>query len=201
MIGPLFKSVLPLLGASLVFACGTEGGNENNADPSGEAATGGESSSGGGASGGTDSGGQGATGGDTGTGGTPAAGTGGTSASGATGGTDDGGAAGAGGDETADFDFDYNAPVETHDPCANTNVPALPVPVDMYIMLDSSGSMVRDDNNNRVYKWENAVLALKNFFKDPQMAGNGVALQEFSGTGCGARSNPAVQMQDLPGAT
>ncbi len=199
MIGPLFKFALPLLGASLAFACGTEGGSENEAEPGGGAATGGQSSSGGGggASGGTDSGGEGATGGDPGTGGASAAGTGGTSASGATGGeggSDDGGAAGAGGDETADFDFDYNAPVEEYDPCANTNVPALPVPVDMYIILDSSGSMSGT-------KWTNAKKALNNFFSDPAMAGNGVALQDFDSTGCSALSTPAVAMQDLPSHT
>src|SRR5262249_10203418 len=59
------------------------------------------------------------------------------------------------------------------DTCAATSSKAEPVPVDLFIMLDKSGSM---DQNN---KWINVSAALISFFQDPMSAGLSVALRFF----------------------
>jgi hypothetical protein len=111
-----------------------------------------------------------------------------------------------------DVNFQYDAPVEdgsvTQDSaCATTSVEAQPVPLDMYIMLDRSGSMGSDCNigSTTTSKWCYSVNALYNFFNAPTSAGMGVALQYFpiSGYQCGgnggACATPAVALGLLPG--
>ncbi|WP_437954838.1 hypothetical protein WME76_25105 [Sorangium sp. So ce119] len=62
--------------------------------------------------------------------------------------------------------------------CAGETSTAELVPLDLYIMLDASGSM--DENISRnVTKWDAVTQALEAFFTDPQSAGLGVGLQYF----------------------
>jgi hypothetical protein len=61
--------------------------------------------------------------------------------------------------------------------CASQSSKGQLQPLDMYIMLDQSGSM--KDNN----KWGNVTSALNAFVAQPSMAGVGVGLQYFGVTG------------------
>ncbi|WP_437630330.1 VWA domain-containing protein [Sorangium sp. So ce854] len=62
--------------------------------------------------------------------------------------------------------------------CAGETSTAELVPLDLYIMLDASGSM--DERiSTSVSKWEAVTEALEAFFTDPQSAGIGVGLQYF----------------------
>jgi hypothetical protein len=62
--------------------------------------------------------------------------------------------------------------------CAGDRVMGEPVPVDVYVMLDISGSM-RDVSGGSVSKWESVKSALGAFFSDPSSAGLSVAIQYF----------------------
>lgn len=62
--------------------------------------------------------------------------------------------------------------------CAGETSTAELVPLDLYIMLDASGSM-EDRLPTRNTKWEAITAALEAFFTDPQSAGLGVGLQYF----------------------
>ncbi|MGK4003458.1 hypothetical protein WMF31_12585 [Sorangium sp. So ce1036] len=62
--------------------------------------------------------------------------------------------------------------------CAGETSTAELVPLDLYIMLDASGSM-EDRLPTRDTKWEAVTEALEAFFTDPQSAGLGVGLQYF----------------------
>jgi hypothetical protein len=78
------------------------------------------------------------------------------------------------------------------------------MPLDIYIMLDKSGSMGNDCNvgQSTSSKWCRAINALAGYVQDPSAAGNRVALHFFSGTGnCdGAHyANPVVTLGLLPG--
>ncbi|MEP7052346.1 MAG: vWA domain-containing protein [Pseudomonadota bacterium] len=55
---------------------------------------------------------------------------------------------------------------------------AEPIPLDMYIMLDTSGSM-KDQTSARTSKWAAVKAALKSFLEDQSSAGLGVGLQFF----------------------
>jgi len=59
--------------------------------------------------------------------------------------------------------------------CADMITPGMPVPVDVYVMLDISGSMVSPDPA----KWTGVKSALSSFFSDPTSAGLSVAIQYF----------------------
>lgn len=64
--------------------------------------------------------------------------------------------------------------------CASATQKAQQVPLDLYIMADSSGSM--DDfiaTNSTTTKWQAVTAALKTFIQDPQSAGLGVGIQYF----------------------
>ena len=63
----------------------------------------------------------------------------------------------------------------TADTCADMITPGMPVPVDVYVMLDISGSMVDPDPS----KWASVKSALGAFFSDPTSAGLNVAIQYF----------------------
>ena len=153
---------------------GSSGGGTGGGSSGGASAGG--SSSGGAATGGSSSGGA-STGGSSG-GGTGGGGTGG----GSTGGTSSGGSAGDAG--LPDVTFSYDGPVEEDgsigDACAATSVKAEPAPLDMFIMLDNSGSMGADCNIGQatVSKWCYSINALSQFFQSAP-AGTGVALQYF----------------------
>jgi hypothetical protein len=64
------------------------------------------------------------------------------------------------------------------DSCVSARVEAERVPVDMYIMLDRSGSMLAETGVGPT-KWDATREALDNFIKDPQSEGLGVGLQYF----------------------
>ncbi|HEX7451342.1 MAG TPA: hypothetical protein VF294_03620 [Polyangiaceae bacterium] len=64
------------------------------------------------------------------------------------------------------------------DECAAHVSTAQPIPLDMYIMLDSSGSML-DPTSTTVTKWDAVKTALTSFLNDSASAGLGVGLQFF----------------------
>jgi len=72
--------------------------------------------------------------------------------------------------------------------CAGQTSKAETVPLDMYLMLDKSGSMLEGTGmgGQGVSKWDAVTQALEAFFNDPQSAGLGVGLQYFP------RSYPGV---------
>lgn len=81
--------------------------------------------------------------------------------------------------------------------CASESRQAKLTPLDMYIMLDATGSMLQND------KWGAVTKALTAFVKDGGSAGIGVALQYFSlpTNACDPNTyaTPAVAMAELPG--
>jgi len=76
--------------------------------------------------------------------------------------------------------------------CATESKTANPVPLDLFIMLDQSGSM-DDPLQAGGTKWTAVTTALKGFFQDPSNAGLGVGLQYFpldsGGGACGVFCN------------
>jgi len=62
--------------------------------------------------------------------------------------------------------------------CAGDRVMGEPVPVDVYVMLDISGSML-DASGGTTTKWDAVKSALGTFFNDPGSAGLSVAIQYF----------------------
>lgn len=65
--------------------------------------------------------------------------------------------------------------------CAGSTVKGELIPLDMYIMLDKSGSMLSQTGaaGNGPTKWDAVTNALKAFFQDPGSAGLGVGIQFF----------------------
>jgi hypothetical protein len=87
------------------------------------------------------------------------------------------------------------------DTCAATEIGATLVPVNLYIMLDKSGSMAQNN------KWPSVTAALIAFFQDPASAGLRVALRFFPDAGCDGQtcdvqvcSVPAVDVGPLTAA-
>lgn len=68
--------------------------------------------------------------------------------------------------------------------CAGTTSQAEQIPLDIYLMLDSSGSMY-DKTGAGPSKWDAVTQALSAFFSDPQSSGLGVGLQHFPLLGTG----------------
>ena len=64
------------------------------------------------------------------------------------------------------------------DSCVTSRAEAERVPVDMYIMLDRSGSMLAETGAGPT-KWDATREALDNFIQDPRSQGLGVGLQYF----------------------
>jgi Mg-chelatase subunit ChlD len=62
--------------------------------------------------------------------------------------------------------------------CATQSATAQVLPLDLYMMLDTSGSMV-DLTASGVTKWDSVKAALTAFFNDPSSAGIGVGVQYF----------------------
>ena len=124
--------------------------------------------------------------------GNPGSGTAGSTGTGATGAT--GGDAGV---PDVSFDFDAGQPdtaLNNETACAETKAEAELAPLDMYVMLDRSGSMsvpqadVADGDcnvgENVDSRWCYAINALDGFFGAPSSSGMGVALQYFPNNGC-----------------
>lgn len=79
--------------------------------------------------------------------------------------------------------------------CAGESHQAEQVPLAIYILLDSTGSMLDQG------KWPAATSAINTFVNDPLSAGIKVAIQAFSGDGpCDGSvyDTPAVEMDGLP---
>lgn len=62
--------------------------------------------------------------------------------------------------------------------CAGTSVKAEPVPLDIFVMLDQSGSMSMDAGNN-LSRWQTVRTALQTFVLDPKSDGIGFGIQYF----------------------
>jgi len=79
--------------------------------------------------------------------------------------------------------------------CTGSTVQATLVPLDIFIMLDKSGSMSDKTGTmgQGVPKWDAVTQALKAFFADPQSSGIGVGLQFFPLTALGAPSSCGSQ--------
>jgi hypothetical protein len=192
-----------VLGLAWLFAvtagCGTgsSGAQHNGAGGSGGASNGGNGgkagSSNGGSAGSNAGGTSGSAGADSGV-----AGSSGTAGSGAGGGPTDSGA--------SDITFTYDAPVgdgSTKDACATYTEKAQLAPLDMYIMLDNSGSMGLPTNHGACAglgsgtKWCHAKAALNGFFAT---SNDGIALATFTGDNCTPLPAwPNVPLGDLPG--
>ena len=114
-----------------------------------------------------------------------------------------------------DVIFNYDArPQDTGvgDGCASVTARAEASPLDMYIILDNSGSMHEPQPQPPLgngdctigqsvdSKWCRAINALNGFFNAGSSVGMGVALQYFNigGDNCAPKSTPAVAMQNLP---
>jgi hypothetical protein len=149
--------VAPLLTFGVMSACSAgKGGSNRLGDP-------------------TDTGGAGATGGS----GTGGAGTS-SGASGGTGGTAvvvmTGGASGTAGASGAGMQGSGGSMITE---CAGDMEMGMPVPLDVYVMLDISGSMLDPSGTSGVTKWDAVKSALSAFFADMQSAGLSVAIQYF----------------------
>jgi hypothetical protein len=129
-------------------------------------------------------------------------GSGGVAASSASGGTAGTGAR-PGIDANADVDFSYDAPLHDGDltqdsACATATAEAKPVPLDIYLMQDSTGSMGMSSG-----KWEHCETALNSFVTSPTQAGNRLALKFFDSDirlNCDGSyyANPDVPLTALP---
>jgi hypothetical protein len=149
--------LVPVLTFGVMSACSAgKGGSKTLGDPTD---TGGTSGTGTG-SGGTSSGASG--------------GTGGTSTIVMTGGAS--GASGASGTAGTGMQGSGGSMITE---CAGNVEMGMPVPVDVYVMLDISGSMLDPSGTSGVTKWDAVKSALSAFFTDMQSAGLSVAIQYF----------------------
>lgn len=185
---------LPLAAALLLhYGCGS---SDETIGPPG---TGGGAASGAGSG----TGGIGFGGSSTGTTGTGTAQTGGSGQGASGGGT---GLADAG---DFDADFGYDAPpfdADLGDACVDEVATADPVPLDIYFMLDRSGSMGTDCNvgSTTASKWCRAINSIAGYIQDASATGNQAAIQYFPLSGddpCGGslQASPAVGLGLLPG--
>jgi hypothetical protein len=151
-----FGLIVPILAIGLMGACSAGKKAPSNLDPE---ATGGSMGGAGGSTGGSTS---------MGTGGSFAL----TGGSNGTGGSIAGGSSGSAGMGTGGSDFQE---------CAESKETGMPVPVDVYVMLDISGSMLDPAGGatSTTSKWDAVKSALSAFFNDAQSAGLSVAIQYF----------------------
>ncbi|HXK20087.1 MAG TPA: hypothetical protein VNG33_19885, partial [Polyangiaceae bacterium] len=64
--------------------------------------------------------------------------------------------------------------------CAGTLIQAQRIPLDMYVMLDQSGSMLDPTvGNAKITKWQAVSSALNDFVSDPASDGLGIGIQTF----------------------
>lgn len=190
-------TTLGALGA--LFAACSAGGD---GDGGGSGASAGTGQGGGSASGGSASG--GAAGG--GSGGTSSGGVAGGGASGGSSGSS--GTSGGGGDaDVPDVSFSYDGPTDDDggvgDACAAVTVKAQLVPLDLYVVLDRSGSMVNSALGP--HRWPPVRDALNSFFQSANTAGIGIALTMFAHptkSQCvpASYATPLVAMAALPGS-
>jgi len=105
-----------------------------------------------------------------------------------------------------DVSFYYDAPVKdsaltSDSSCAQIVTTATPKPLDMYVMLDQSGSMGADCNlgSATASKWCYAINALSTYFASPGATGNAAALQYFALSG-GTCAGLGYDTAEVPGA-
>jgi hypothetical protein len=104
------------------------------------------------------------------------------------------------------------APAEDAQVCSSTSATAKPVPVDIFVLLDRSGSMTttvpglqRDGGFSYVSRWDSVKEALTNFVSSPAAAGLQVGLgffpppNTFSECNIADYATPAVPIAVLPG--
>lgn len=109
------------------------------------------------------------------------------------------GGSGQGGSQVPDADFTYDAPNldVAQEACAVVKVKAEPLPLDLYFMLDTSGSM----SGTNITALHQGVV---NFANDPSAAGIGVSGNHFAIGGfnetcnAGDYGTPAVPWHTLP---
>lgn len=179
--------------AGAFAACSGSGGGVAGSGAAGGAD--GAAASGGTSSGGTSGGGGSALGGAAGVG---AGGSG-------TGGSGTGGSGTGGGPQDAgipDVAFSYDGNVGQPEACAAVTVEAELVPLDLYVVLDRSGSMVNPSLGP--LRWPPVRDALNQFFQSPQAKSIGIALTMFAhptASQCAAATyqTPLVAMAPLPG--
>lgn len=191
----LVKLGLPLLAAATLgiavqYGCGSSG----DVDATGAAGT-----ASGGNSSGTNSG-----GGDTGGGDTGGGDSGGSSS---VGGNGSGGfPAGSGGGGGADFTYDppMGGNGGAGGSCVDETASADPLPLDIYFMLDRSGSMGADCNitwpgaPSTSSRWCHAINAIAGYIQDPSSNGNRAAVESYTGSGCPSGLDvPAAGLVDL----
>jgi hypothetical protein len=121
---------------------------------------------------------------------------------GSTGNGGSGTGAGPGDGGLPDVEFTYDGPGEQKEACAAVTVQAQLVPLDLYVVLDRSGSMVNPALGN--LRWPPVRDALNSFFQSPTTAGIGIALTMFAhptGASCNPVSyqTPLLAMNTLPG--
>jgi len=116
----------------------------------------------------------------------------------------------AGPDAELDVSFAYDAPefdstLNQDSACAATTAEAKPVPLDIYLILDATGSMGSDCNvgSGTASKWCRSVNSIAGFVQDPSAVGNRMALQFFSSSinaTCSGTyyANPKVALGELP---
>jgi hypothetical protein len=85
---------------------------------------------------------------------------------------------GAGGDDVFDAGLPPDGSIEDSGSCAAESKKAEQLPLDMYIMLDQSGSMT-DSVSGGGTKWDAVTGAFKTFVNQPGTAGIGVGIQYF----------------------
>jgi hypothetical protein len=121
---------------------------------------------------------------------TGAAGTSGTGSGGMTGtaGTSAGATTGTAGTGTGfDANFDLSGGDHPGDGvCSATMTAAEPVPLDLYVLMDSSLSMNDSPTTTAPPKWTTVRSAMKTFFESQSSAGLGVGLKYFPGVQSGA---------------
>jgi hypothetical protein len=190
----LVKLGLPLvcaiaLGVAVQYGCGSSGTDATGSGAGSGAGTG----TAGGNSTGTNSGGGETGGGDVGGAGVGANGSGGLPA----------GSGGGGG-----ADFTYDPPMGGNGgaggSCVDETAAADPLPLDIYFMLDRSGSMGSDCNvtwpnaPSTSSRWCHAINAIAGYIQDPTSNGNRAAIESYVGSGCpSGLETPAAGLVDL----
>ncbi len=193
-----------------IAGCGSTGGTASGGSTGGFS-SGGAAASGGAiglGGGGASSGGSGAST-SGGSGGSGASSSGGSGATGSGGADASAGGSGATGSQDAgvpDVVFSYDGPADdggfnTDASCQDFTAKADPLPLDIYVVLDRSGSMA----NTNPPRWPAVTGALKTFFESSSTKGIGAALTLFAHPTkpeCNASSyaTPMVAMAPLPGS-
>ena len=94
------------------------------------------------------------------------------------GGSTKSGGPGSGGDEGFDAGLPPDGSIDDSGTCAAESKKAEQLPLDMYIMLDQSGSM-KDSVSGGGDKWSAVTSAFKTFVTQPGAAGIGIGIQYF----------------------